>query len=227
LSNNYFIEEFISPLVKELQTYPKEEWNQKRPQEILTSISPQIMQLCHAIVFTHKFQRFDSVEDLSLNAYEQILKSIPRFKFDYVTKKGEIASLFNYFSLTAKRAMLYQTLHQKNNRLCSPYDLLENCLGTNKSTDDRTQEAIDSVVEKIEHMKYENALPKTLAFMIKHTGTFNKRNFFRFAQAMGWPAFKVRAFTKKLQDFKEQFYENCQEETYIKLEGEHYEKESF
>lgn len=120
---NYFNEEEIRPLVVE---YKQIEPSSPRAKEILALLYPSLEKLVRTIIFLYAYNRFEPVDDLLQVGLENCIKSISSFNADYVNKRGKPTTLFNYFSLTAKRSMFFYTKRRQKHRNVRDLDCLVN-----------------------------------------------------------------------------------------------------
>lgn len=82
----------------------------------------QILALIKAIIFTHRFQRFTSVEECESIAIEAIVQALGRYDPNKILPSGKQPSLFNYLSLTAKRSIQFSTINEYKNRMTRSYE---------------------------------------------------------------------------------------------------------
>jgi hypothetical protein len=112
--NNYFHEQEMYQLWK---IYP----NHTPTQQLV--FWNQISQVIKGVIFTAKLQRFESVDDCFSMGMEAVLTALPKFDPTFISSKtNKPATLFNYISLTAKRAIIYGTIRQKRHRDVESYE---------------------------------------------------------------------------------------------------------
>ena len=207
---HYWNEEEMKPLVVELQSI--EDWTTPRARQLLNQLAPGIKKIVEAEVMVHSFWRWDNVEDLIQTGLEACIKSIRKFNPDYITSKGEVVKCFNYFSLTAKRVMIYSTMHNAPHRCNGQLD--ETFTRKNVDYKDSTTEGINNFLDKVRVIDFSrdlNGLKETLLLYVGTCGKFNKREFFRFARTMGHSTTKCRKFLKEFMEYKDFFYEGVDE----------------
>ena len=223
---NYYPEEIVYPLIVEWNTI--EDKQDLRAKEIMEIIFPHIREICIAEIFVHSFQRFENVDDLIHTGLEACLRAIPKFNPEFVNKQGRKARTFDYFSLIAKRSMLFHTLRNKENRLNSSYETMDNLIFTNRTVEDQTTEAIKNVIEKISRLEFSSDLWMVFVEYLRRMGSFKKRDFVRFAEAFGYSVPRIRGFMKELKQYKDEMYSDCQDEVRVDtFKSSGFEEESF
>lgn len=78
-------------------------------------ISKQLAKIVHGIIWTHRYTRFEPYDDLFSHAMEASWSSVARYNPNIEVKNSD-RQCFNYFSLVAKRSLLYYTLRKKDSR---------------------------------------------------------------------------------------------------------------
>lgn len=163
--------------------------------------------IIRAIIVTYRFYKWDSFENCESIAREACMKSIDKFDPGYVTKKGTLVSLFNYFSLVAKRSIMFETKHDCLNRYAS--EIIENIYHDSPEQD--TEEAIQNIFQNLDKITVSK---KKLVILLKdfllEYGSFNRRSFMRVARGVGYSGHMCRAFLTELSNQKDIFYDQVQ-----------------
>lgn len=213
---NYFDENKVRPWVEEYLKLPIETRKTTEPGKTLrNNITKEISNIVRAIIFTHRFIRFDDYDDLYQNAMEACIKSLEKFDPTYVSKTTKkLATVFDYFSLTAKRCLIFITIRDQSRR--NNLELKENLYKSNNRYSDSNEFEIDSIVQCLQKIKISPKYKKInnlLILYLKYGKTFNKREFFKFARCFGWTVTYTRNYYIELQSYKEVFMEGISDES--------------
>lgn len=174
----------------------------------------EVGKIVNGIIFKHKFTIWEPYDDLYQEAMEACTKALEKFNPEFITTKGEKATVFNYFSLTAKRCLKFYTMRNKKNRDNFAIEDYDNTLSYNLDLSESSQSMISQ--DFIKHLKeifiesgYKKFIPiiDILEEYLQKIGYFNKRDFFRFAKSYGWSPNLIRKFLKIIKDNKEEFYQ--------------------
>jgi DNA-directed RNA polymerase specialized sigma subunit len=114
---NYYNNDEVQSWVVEYLSYPEEERKENdRALFLREKTMVEVGKIVNGIIFKHKFTIWEPYDDLYQEAMEACTKALEKFDPTYVTSKGETATTFNYFSLTAKRCLKFYTMRNKKNR---------------------------------------------------------------------------------------------------------------
>ena len=206
---NYFNEEYILPRATEYKIA-----DHNRREELLNEMYTQIYKLINGIIFTHRFQVYENVDELQSIALEAIIKSLETFNPNYITSKNQKVTIFNFMSLTAKRACQYHTIREKNNRenvklssLVNPDNYIqpvEDPINTNIELHDLELNLNNILTPQLKPSQ--RGITNVLIKYLKQRGSFARRDFFRYAQFYGFSSYQIRQFLKKLKLNRNEFY---------------------
>lgn len=218
---NYFDNDKVTAWILLYLDYdPEERKVNEDALHLREKIVVEVVKIVNAIIFTHKFIVWDDYNDLLQEASEACIKALEKFNPNYITSKGVKATAFNYFSLTAKRCLKYYTIRNKKNRENQPIEDHQFHLETPENhtlTDELAMAAIirkiRSIMDTKKNQKFLD-LVDVLEEYVKKMGTFNKRDFFRFAKFKGWSPNLIRRFMSILKDGRDELYEEIDETSY-------------
>lgn len=175
-------------------------------------IFKEIGKIINGIIFTHRFTAWENYDDLYQEASEACLKALPKFDPNFITKSGQKATAFNYFSLTAKRCLKFYTMKNKHHR--DNYDIADYAHEITYGDGDHisqkfiNNEIIMNIKKVFDTNKYKKFIPlvEILQEYLEKIGEYNKRDFFRFAKSYGWSPNLIRKFLKIMFEHKEDIY---------------------
>lgn len=211
---NYFDNDKVQGWVEEYLDYDIEDRKEDYHALFLREKTMvEVGKIVNGIIFKHKFTIWEPYDDLYQEAMEACTKALEKFNPNFITTKGERATVFNYFSLTAKRCLKFYTMRNKKNRDNFAIEDYDNTLSYNLDLSESSQSMISQ--DFIKHLKeifvesgYKKFIPiiDILEEYLQKIGYFNKRDFFRFAKSYGWSPNLIRKFLKIIKDNKEEFY---------------------
>jgi len=214
MSNYYFNNDVVQRDVEEYLSFPIDERKKNTHTLYLREkIMVEVGKVTNGIIFKHKFTIWEPYDDLYQEAMEACTKALEKFNPNFITTKGERATVFNYFSLTAKRCLKFYTMRNKKNRDNYAIEDYDTTLSYDSGDPDGSQQIISE--EFIKHLKeiflqfgYKKFIPiiDILQEYLDKIGSFNKRDFFRFAKSYGWSPNLIRKFLKIIKDNREEFY---------------------
>lgn len=214
MSNYYFNNDKVQGWVEEYLKYEPEERKEDDYALLLREKTMfEVGKIVNGIIFKHKFTVWEPYDDLYQEAMEACTKALEKFNPNFITSKGERATVFNYFSLTAKRCLKFYTMRNKKNRDNYAIEDYDNTLTYTNELTESSQQMISS--EFIKHLKevfiqsgYKKFIPiiDILQEYLDKIGVFNKRDFFRFAKSYGWSPNLIRKFLKIIKENKDEFY---------------------
>lgn len=172
--------------------------------ELRDEILQEVSKVINGVIFTHKFTVWEPYDDLYQEAMMACLKALEKFNPHYIGANGKPASTFNYFSLTAKRCLVYYTLRNKEKRGHADIDDFHDMEAEYDNRIDY-DDFFDGF-KSINMSKNEAAIFDILKNYVKRVGVYNKRDFFRFARSYGWSPNLIRKFLKNIQKHKENVY---------------------
>lgn len=119
--NNYFDETYYMSLVLQYKKIDPEDRKSPESERLGAAIWEGAHLIAKAIFFRHKFGRFvlggaDDVDFLILGCANACFEAVDRFDPTFVNSKGKGTTLFNYWSLTAKRYFMFETKRQQKYR---------------------------------------------------------------------------------------------------------------
>jgi len=214
-ANYYYDNDIVQEYVIEYLSYPAEDRDSTtRCIELKQLIMVEVGKVINGIIFRHKFTVWEPYDDLYQEATEACMKALDRFNPFFVTSKGEYATTFNYFSLTAKRCLKFYTMRNQKNRnnygiddyaysLEYTEDLSE---GSGKMISDEFIKHLRDVFVKKGHKKFLPLIDILQEYLDK-IGSFNKRDYFKYCKSFGWSANLIRKFMKIIKENKHEFYE--------------------
>lgn len=182
--SNYFDIHEVQPYVMEY----KEAYNNgdtEKAKEIFNYIYPDIDNVIHGVIYTHKYWVYDSVDDLKSIAIEALLgkSGLAKFDPDYIGFKGKKENLlFSYISLIAKRSIYFHCIRKKKSLeiSMSEYDI--------PSPEEEMPSSIIEDSDKYIRPKFINTrFYNCYDYLIKYlkiNGRFDKRDFFRMVRGM-------------------------------------------
>jgi hypothetical protein len=212
--NHYFDNDLVTEWIVEYLSYkPENRKRYEKPYQLREKILWEVGKIVNGIIFTQKFTIWEPYDDLYQEAMEACTKALEKFNPYFVTSKGEYATAFNYFSLTAKRCLKFYTIRNQKNRknhqiedyqhfLTEDLDITES---SKSLVSDSFINQLKKVFENQGHTKY-IPLIDILEEYLNKIGDYNKRDFFRFAKFNGWSPNLIRKFLKILNENKEEFY---------------------
>lgn len=213
-ANYYYNNDIVQGWVEEYLQFDLEE-RKENPKALLLreKTMVEVGKVVNGIIFKHKFTIWEPYDDLYQEAMEACTKALEKFNPFFITSKGERATTFNYFSLTAKRCLKFYTMRNQKNRNNYGIDDYANTLSYTKELTEHSTEMVSS--EFIKHLKeifiqsgHKKFIPiiDILQEYLEKIGTFNKRDFFRFAKSYGWSPNLIRKFLKIIKDNRDEFY---------------------
>lgn len=164
-------------------------------------IMVEVGKVVNGIIFTHRFTAYDQYDDLYQEAMMACLGALDRFDPSYITSTGKPASLFNYASLTAKKALTFYTLRQSKHR--GHADVTE--FFDVASQESNLEETVDRIINAARRVCPEKHQPILQVFegYIQY-GVYNKRAFYRLCRTRGFSTSKTRGFMSLLKDNREE-----------------------
>ena len=214
IKNMYFKNDIVQSWIEDYLSYPLEV---RRTDiyclKLRAKIMVEISKIINGIIFKHKFRIWETYDDLYQEAIEACLKALEKFNPNYITTKGERATAFNYFSLTAKRCLKFYTIRNKKNRDNSQVDEYENILyhdcdpmeNSNAFVYENFIKELKNIFTEEQKLKKFIPLVSILQNYLEKIGDYNKRDFFRFAKSYGWSPNLIRKFFKIIKEHKENF----------------------
>lgn len=212
-SNYYYDNDYVQGLVEEYLSYEKEDRKCAHCLGLREQVMVEVGKIVNGIIFKHKFTIWEPYDDLYQEAMEACTKAMERFDPTFITSKGERATTFNYFSLTAKRCLKFYTMRNQKNRNNYGIDDYANTLSYTSDFIEHNSEMVST--EFIKHLKeifldsgYKKFIPiiDILQEYLDKIGAFNKRDFFRFSKSYGWSPNLIRKFLKIIKENKDEFY---------------------
>lgn len=213
-ANYYYDNDKVQGWVEEYLTYDHEDRKSDPHCLVLRERTMvEVGKVVNGIIFKHKFTIWEPYDDLYQEAMEACTKALEKFDPTFITSKGEKATTFNYFSLTAKRCLKFYTMRNQKNRNNYGIDDYANTLSYSNELSENSTEIVSS--EFIKHLKeiflqagHKKFIPiiDILQEYLEKIGAFNKRDFFRFAKSYGWSPNLIRKFLKIIKDNKDEFY---------------------
>lgn len=214
MSNYYFDNDKVQGWVEEYLVYDIEDRKEDEHALFLREKTMiEVGKIVNGIIFKHKFTIWEPYDDLYQEAMEACTKALEKFNPNFITSKGEKATTFNYFSLTAKRCLKFYTMRNKKNRDSYAIEDYNNTLSYTADLSESSQQMVSDEFTK--HLKeifvqagHKKFIPiiDILQEYLQKIGTFNKRDFFRFAKSYGWSPNLIRKFLKIIKDNKDEFY---------------------
>lgn len=211
--NYYFDNNETQGWVEEYLQFPPEERKiNPKALRLREKTMVEVGKIVNGIIFKHKFTVWEPYDDLYQEAMEACTKALEKFNPNFITTKGERATAFNYFSLTAKRCLKFYTMRNKKNRdnyAIEDYDgQLSYCQDDGDSHQMISDEFIKHLKEIFLGSGYKKFIPiiDIMQEYLEKIGSFNKRDFFRFAKSYGWSPNLIRKFLKIIKDNKDDFY---------------------
>ncbi len=214
MSNYYYNNDVVQGWVEEYLQYERETRKENDDALLLRKKTMiEVGKIVNGIIFKHKFTVWEPYDDLYQEAMEACTKALEKFDPTFITSKGERATTFNYFSLTAKRCLKFYTMRNQKNRNNYAIDDYNNVLSYSADVIENSQQMVSS--EFIKHLKevflqsgHKKFIPivDILKEYLEKIGAFNKRDFFRFAKSYGWSPNLIRKFLKIIKDNKDEFY---------------------
>lgn len=185
----------------------------------------EVAKIVNGEIFTHKFTIWENYDDLFQEGMEACMKAMEKFNPNYITSKGIKATSFNYFSLTAKRCLKFYTIRNKKFRNNPQIeDFIENITVSRNMVENSVQVASNQLILQLRELMKDQKSAKfqplidVLENYLNHMGSYNKRDFFRFAKSYGWSPNLIRRFLKTLKENKEIFYKDYDESMAIEIE---------
>lgn len=213
-ANHYFDNEEVTKWIVEYLSYEKEERKQlERPLYLREITLVEIGKIVNGIIFTQKFTIWEPYDDLYQEAMEACTKALEKFNPHFITTKGEYATAFNYFSLTAKRCLKFYTIKNQKNRKNKAIEDYQPYLTQEMDITESSKSIVsESFVNQLKKIFKENGHTKFIPLVeilyeyLTKIGDYNKRDFFRFAKFNGWSPNLIRKFLKIMTEHKEEFY---------------------
>lgn len=213
-SNHYFDNEEVTEWIVEYLDYSDEDRKTlERPLYLRNKILIEVEKIVRGIIFTQKFTVWEPYDDLRQEALEACTKALDKFNPLFITSKGEYATAFNYFSLTAKRCLKFYTIKNQKNRKNKPIEDYQPYLTDEVDITESSKSIVsDSFIIQLKRVFRDNGYDKFLPLVdilqeyLEKIGEYNKRDFFRFAKFMGWSPNLIRKFLKIMNDHKDEFY---------------------
>lgn len=213
-SNYYFDNEKVESWIIEYLDYNEEtRYTNVRALHLREKIILEIGNIVNAIIYKHKFIVWENYDDLYQEAIEACMKALDKFNPNFITSKGEKATAFNYFSLTAKRCLKFYTIRDKKNR--DNYDIDDYSYNLSYSFEEahNSKRLIsEAFIKELKNILIEDGHKKFIPLVdilgeyLEKIGNYNKRDFFRFSKSFGWSPNLIRKFLKIVESHKEKFY---------------------
>jgi hypothetical protein len=202
----YYDEKIVHPLVVEYLSSADK--NSPTSQLLATKIMTEVSKVVKGIIFTHRYTSFEDYDDLFQTASLACWKALNKFDPLYVSKStGQRATTFNYFSLTAKRCLLFDTLRDKKNRDCHDMSGYQAWF----SHDVGIVEAVETIIDQVASIYIQDSkksfrrLARVFCRYLRESGSFHKREFFIYAKSYGTTSNLIRAFISDLRSHRELF----------------------
>lgn len=213
-ANHYFDNEEVTEWIVEYLDYEMgDRRSLERPLYLRDKILKEVEKIVRGIIFTQKFTVWEPYDDLKQEALEACTKALDKFNPYFITSKGEYATAFNYFSLTAKRCLKFYTIKNQKNRKNKPIEDYQPYLTEELDITETSKSIVsDSFIIQLKRVFKKNGYEKFLPLVdilqeyLEKIGEYNKRDFFRFAKFMGWSPNLIRKFLKIMNDHKDEFY---------------------
>jgi hypothetical protein len=214
MAGHYFNNAEIQGLAEQYLMIPQENrYRDIEAQALRKKIMTEAGKIVNGIIFKHKFTVWDNYDDLYQEATVACMTALEKFNPNYITTKGERATIFNYFSLTAKRHLKFYTMRNKKNR--DNYDL-EEYVGVlthereiYENPDTLSEEFVlqlKNIFLTLGHKKFITMIDLMDEYL-KNIGIFNKRDFFRYCKLSGYSPNQIRKFLRIIRENKLQFSE--------------------
>jgi len=152
-----------------LQYNAIEDKSTKEAKALAQLIMTEVKKIVLAVIFRHKFQRFKvPIDELIQEGFEACFRAISKYNPDYITKKGKKTTSFNYFSLVAKRHLMFLTMRvNKRKKILAELPIHDSYysdrLESPLKSDAPLLDVIDSI--KIVFTKYFNTSKKLRLFL--------------------------------------------------------------
>lgn len=115
----YFSIDDVQPKVEEYaRLYPSQE-----SMQIFKEMYPDLKNVIHGVIHTHKFTRYENIQDLESVALQALLSKsgLCKFNANYTNYKGKKENLlFSYISLIVKRSLIFYTSREAKYRYTNP-----------------------------------------------------------------------------------------------------------
>ncbi len=193
----YFSIEKVQPKVEEYaRLYPSPE-----AMQVFKEMYPDLRNVIHGVIHTHRFTRFESLEDLESIAFQALLgkSGLCKFNANYTNYKGKKENLlFSYISLIVKRSLIFYTSREAKYRYTSPLPQTDDgeLYGDKMSSRDEFIYEEDNfnyihfIDEMDAHIRYKfkgtrfyNCYDYLIQYL-KINGYLNKRDFMRMVRGM-------------------------------------------
>lgn len=211
---NYFDNDIVQGMVEQYLLFtPDERKINIAALDLRKKIMVEAGKIVNGIIFKHKFTVWDSYDDLYQEALVAIMGALEKFNPNFITSKGIRATVFNYFSLTAKNSLKFFTMRNKKNRDNSDIDdhinilIHEHDIYENKDT--LSLEFIvqlKTIFVKLGHKKIMPMIDLLNDYLM-NIGLFNKRDFFRYCKLHAYSPNQIRKFLRIIKESKEEFSE--------------------
>ena len=224
---NYYNNDVVQGWLEEYLNYPLEVRKVDKKALLLRErILAEVAKIVNGEIFTHRFTMWENYDDLFQEAMEACIKAMEKFNPNYITSKGIKATSFNYFSLTTKRCLKFYTIRNKKFRNNPQIeDFIENITVSRNMTENSVKVASDMFIcqlkELLKDQKNQKFHPliEVLENYLNHMGSYNKRDFFRFAKSYGWSPNLIRRFLKIIKDNKDLFYKDYDESINVEIDS--------
>lgn len=210
--SQYFNEEVVHAWVCEYLDLPAETRQTTSPgKELREKILVEVQKVVVGEIWTHHFYVWENVDDLIQIGLEACITALEKFNPDYYSEKtGEIVTCFNFFSLTAKRSMKFNTMHSAPHRCNS--ELGDDWTITGETYVDKSSEGMKNIIDNLSKVKTKwPEIKQLFGIYLSVGGRYNKREFFRFARCFGWSPNITRKFMKEVWEEKDRFYDSVEE----------------
>lgn len=223
---NYYDNDMVQGWLEEYLSIPSDIRKTDKHALILREkILKEVAKIVNGEIFTHKFTIWENYDDLFQEGMEACMKAMEKFNPNYITSKGIKATSFNYFSLTAKRCLKFYTIRNKKFRNNPQIeDFIENITVSKNIVENSVQSASNQLILQLRELMNDQKSEKfqplidVLENYLNRMGSYNKRDFFRFAKSYGWSPNLIRRFLKTLKENKEIFYKDYNESISIEIE---------
>jgi hypothetical protein len=173
--NYYFNSKIIEPKVLRYISL----YNIDRPaaMEIFSELTPDFINVIKGVMFTHRYQIFNTVDDLISISIEAFLTSLHRYDPTYKGLGKPENRLFSYLSLVSSRAMYFYNIKDlKKKRDYIEVELTDDVMENRNFT--RNTNEVYGIIEGIDFNLKKNYLPIRKIFL-EHIsmGVFNKTEF--------------------------------------------------
>jgi hypothetical protein len=199
---NYFDNELVEKLIMEYKAMPEGLEREDHGNLIMKHVNEIVG------YFAYNFSRFEERDDLYQHASEACFKSIKNFN----PLHPKYSSAFNWFSLTAKRALLNYTLRKKKHRGHQDIDEFFHLeyrkkeLDTKYIEDEFCNKVVDVVDKNFFGQQRVNYIRITLVLTnyLSKRRKFKKTDFYAWARSHGFTNANCREFIRDIGNFFEE-----------------------